>query len=88
MIVEWQKLSFGSVKGEREQRRMDEGREREREREREWEREREREKVGKDLHMVSCWSPSLVTIDICGALLGLISRTQLGTGQQNSISTF
>lgn len=80
MIVEWQKLSFGSVKGEREQRRMDEGRERER--------EREREKVGKDLHMVSCWSPSLVTIDICGALLGLISRTQLGTGQQNSISTF
>lgn len=39
--------------------------------------ERERERKSKDLHMVSCWSLSMVTIDICWALLGLISRTQL-----------
>lgn len=68
MIAEWHKLRFGSVKGETE---SGEG----------WmrkgSRKKKREKVGKDLHMVSCWSPSMVTVDICRALLGLISRTQL-----------
>lgn len=57
-------------RGNRERRRMDEERAQKK-------KEREREKVGKDLHMVSCWSPSMVTVDICRALLGLISRTQL-----------
>lgn len=70
MIVEWHKLSFGSVKRETE---SGEGWMRKGSRKK----EREREKVGKDLHMVSCWSPSMVTVDICRALLGLISRTQL-----------
>lgn len=55
-------------RGNRERRRIDEERE---------QKKKEREKVGKDLHMVSCWSPSMVTVDICRALLGLISRTQL-----------
>lgn len=37
----------------------------------------EKKRKSNDLHMVSCYSLNIVTIDTCYGVLGLISRTQL-----------